>query len=307
MSRGREGGFTLIEMSIVLVIIGLIVGGVLTGQSLIAAAGVRAQITQIEKFNTAAATFQGKYGYLPGDIPAGPAALFGFASRGQYAGEGDGNGLIEGNTGNCSGCNNGGGVVGETSMFWVDLSTAHLIDGGFSLATSTTDTEHTNNVSQWLPQAKVNSSDYIYVAGFSGINRFYIGTQISFTTGYVMQGGGLEECASPLQGICYTLTVQQAYTIDSKIDDGKPGAGRVRAELIAPYPQWAGDAVFNLLGDDGVSTAVKDGAYVWANAPTSYTCMDNGNVAGTNFNYSLSQNNGAGVNCDLSFKMQAGD
>jgi prepilin-type N-terminal cleavage/methylation domain-containing protein len=45
-------GFTLIELSIVLVIIGLIVGGVLVGQDLVKAAGVRATISQIEKFNT---------------------------------------------------------------------------------------------------------------------------------------------------------------------------------------------------------------------------------------------------------------
>lgn len=80
-------GFTLIELSIVLVIIGLIVGGVLVGQSLINAAAVRAQVTQIEKFNSVVNTFYGKYGYLPGDLPAGPAAQFGFASRGSYAGE----------------------------------------------------------------------------------------------------------------------------------------------------------------------------------------------------------------------------
>ena len=53
--------FTLIEMSIVLVIIGLIVGGVLVGQDLIRAAYVRAQVSQIEKFNTALNTFYGKY------------------------------------------------------------------------------------------------------------------------------------------------------------------------------------------------------------------------------------------------------
>jgi prepilin-type N-terminal cleavage/methylation domain-containing protein len=39
--QNRCGGFTLIELSIVLVIIGLIVGGVLTGQNLIAAAGIQ--------------------------------------------------------------------------------------------------------------------------------------------------------------------------------------------------------------------------------------------------------------------------
>src|ERR1039458_9134105 len=89
-------GFTLIELSVVLVIIGLIVGSVLVGQSLISAAGVRATIAQIEKYNTAANTFREKYGYLPGDIKDPDASSFGLAARGQYAGEGDDNGVIEG-------------------------------------------------------------------------------------------------------------------------------------------------------------------------------------------------------------------
>lgn len=45
----NQSGFTLIELSIVLVIIGLIVGGVLVGRDLIKAAEVRAQVSQIEK------------------------------------------------------------------------------------------------------------------------------------------------------------------------------------------------------------------------------------------------------------------
>ncbi len=45
-----------------LVIIGLIIGGVLVGQDLIRAAEVRAQISQIEKYNTGVETFYGKYG-----------------------------------------------------------------------------------------------------------------------------------------------------------------------------------------------------------------------------------------------------
>src|SRR5450432_727787 len=66
-SRAAESGFTLIELSIVLVIIGLIIGGVLVGQDLIKAAEIRGQITQIEKYNTAVNTFRGKYNCLPGD------------------------------------------------------------------------------------------------------------------------------------------------------------------------------------------------------------------------------------------------
>src|ERR1700735_2969244 len=98
-----QRGFTLIELSIVLVIIGLIVGGVLVGQDLIRAADVRAQISQIEKYQTAVNTFRGKYGYLPGDIKDPDASSFGFQPRGPYAGEGDGNGILEGNENNASG------------------------------------------------------------------------------------------------------------------------------------------------------------------------------------------------------------
>src|ERR1700691_6571160 len=76
--RSGRGGFTLIEMSIVLVVIGFVVGGVLVGQDLIRAAYIRAQITQIEKFNTAVNTFYGKYQALPGDMNISTATAFQF-------------------------------------------------------------------------------------------------------------------------------------------------------------------------------------------------------------------------------------
>src|ERR1700756_2788750 len=112
ISTTAKSGFTLIEMSIVLVIIGLIIGGILTGQDLINAAAIRAQISQIEKYNTAVNTFYGKYGYLPGDIPDPQASSFGFSPRGTLTGQGDGNGIIEGNTG--CGLASGPTQAGET-------------------------------------------------------------------------------------------------------------------------------------------------------------------------------------------------
>src|SRR5580700_6487564 len=94
-------GFTLIEMSIVLVIIGLIVGGVLVGQSLINAAAVRAQVSQIEQLKSATMTFKAKYDNLPGDISPTHLTQFGLTAPGfitdpsRYE-----NGFIDGPTSN---------------------------------------------------------------------------------------------------------------------------------------------------------------------------------------------------------------
>lgn len=60
-------GFTLIEISIVLVIIGLLSGGVLAGRELIRSAQIRKQITELKSYDLAVNAFQLKYNCLPGD------------------------------------------------------------------------------------------------------------------------------------------------------------------------------------------------------------------------------------------------
>ncbi len=73
----KKSGFTLIELSIVLVIIGLIIGGVLVGKDLIKAAEIRSTIGQYEKYKTAVNTFKLKYSGLPGDLLSTNALSFG--------------------------------------------------------------------------------------------------------------------------------------------------------------------------------------------------------------------------------------
>jgi prepilin-type N-terminal cleavage/methylation domain-containing protein len=68
----KKKGFTLVELSIVLVIIGLLIGGILVGQSLIESAKIKAVIKQISQYDIAMSTFITKYNQLPGD-----ATIFG--------------------------------------------------------------------------------------------------------------------------------------------------------------------------------------------------------------------------------------
>lgn len=66
---GKHKGFTLIEIAIVLVIIGLLLGGVLQGQQLIENSRVKQAVNQFQGISTATFSYQDRYGKLPGDDP----------------------------------------------------------------------------------------------------------------------------------------------------------------------------------------------------------------------------------------------
>ena len=62
-------GFSIVELSIVLVIIGLLIGAVLAGKELIRQSKIQSVIKEANLYKTAIATFYLKYDALPGDMP----------------------------------------------------------------------------------------------------------------------------------------------------------------------------------------------------------------------------------------------
>jgi len=292
-------GFTLIEISIVLVIIGLITGGILVGQDLIAAATVRAQITQMEKYNAAVNTFRGKYGYLPGDIPDPTATQYGFNPRGPFPGEGDGNGVIQGldNSNATANFDNQVGS-GESVAFWVDLSTSRLIPDGLNIGAPTlVGSAYTATlplVGLYLPAAKIGAGNYVYVwsGGYTPMSGMHQGDGRNYF--------GLSAVNTLFDGeanATATIRVVQAYNIDIKIDDGLPQLGRVQA---AYFDNTGGDPELQWAGTGGAHCIA--GGTTWSKSATS--CFDNNGSPGVVTNYSISQNNGTGLNCALSFRFQ---
>jgi prepilin-type N-terminal cleavage/methylation domain-containing protein len=87
--RSRSRGFTLVEISIVLVIIGLILGGILNAQSVIRNAQTKDSIKALNDMAAAARQFQDRYGMWPGDYSNGVLSL------GATCANGSGNGKID--------------------------------------------------------------------------------------------------------------------------------------------------------------------------------------------------------------------
>lgn len=235
---GVTAGFTLIEMTIVMLIIALLVGSVIVGIDLINAAAIRGQIDQIQQYNAAVASFRLRFNCLPGDCPT--ATTFGFPARGTWPGQGDGNGLIEGvyqATGKADECFVEG--AGEDVLFWVDLSQAGLIKGTFNTATANSFPDGATvtgptAIAKYFPRARLglNNSIFVNCGGVSDKdhNNYYTisqVTQINATgTGGLLSNPG--------------ITVQQAYAIDTKIDDGLPVSGAVTVLFINNYKQrWS--------------------------------------------------------------------
>ncbi len=315
-------GFTLIELSIVLIIVGLLVGGILVGKDLIDSAAVRAQVSQIENYRTVVNAFRDKYGYLPGDIPDPAATSIGLKARGTNTGEGDGNGLIQSScvvpTVGCPWATNftyhylgilqEPGNASETTLFWSDLSLAKLIPENFTNPTTAVSINEATApaLQDYFPRGKISKTYILVWSGgitaantsplqSDGINYFSLGglNTVIKNSGWAYQGA--------------QLTVLQAFDIDNKIDDGKPQSGKVSAFVPSNgIVIWSsGSASWNVhcpcyvMSSGASSGSPNYGPTTTATSFATTNCYDNNGVVGDQ-KYQLT--NAILQNCALSFK-----
>lgn len=134
----KQNGFTLIEIAIVLVIIGLLLGGVLKGQELIQSARVRNLISQQDGIKAAYFGFLDRYRALPGDYNQATTNITGATVNGNN------NGQIQSTS--------GGGTIDEHIAVWEHLSKAGFINGSYTYAAGaeTTASAPTNPYARYL-------------------------------------------------------------------------------------------------------------------------------------------------------------
>ncbi len=196
MRNLSQKGFTLIELSIVLLIISLITGGIIAGRSLVHSARLTSVIDDVNKYQTAVRAFELEYNALPGDFDKATK----FWPGQTYSG--DGNGQINGTV---------SGVTTEQRVFFEHLSLAGVVEGSFSsTATMEIGISHPKTAFEGATfQTAFISRELMFSFAAPNTNPentlFYMKTTTNANS----------------------LSPVDAYTIDLKLDDGMPGTGKM--------------------------------------------------------------------------------
>ncbi len=237
----RTKGFSLVELSIVLVVIGLLIGGVLAGQAVIRAAQLRAVGNDLNSYVVSAYQFRDKYSAFPGDVVN--ATLYWGADDG---GDGIGTDCRDDTDDGLETCNgNGDGVFNswgaysyEQSRFWQHLSNEGLIEGryngrhyGHAVIGQNAPRSRLQNVTARLGSGPTD----IDADGGPGLNNS-INYYDYFNYGnFVFYGRKPQSTWNPHAPFA---TATEAWNIDTKFDDGKPGTGNWLSYKAGGTASW---------------------------------------------------------------------
>lgn len=226
MNKNGSNGFTLIELAIALMVIGLLIGGVLKGQELIQNARVTQVVRQVDSYRTAVMMFRSTYGGWPGDF-RNPARVPGCTTAPCNT-PGNGNGIID----PVGGAQVWSGIASarpfwnaqsENRNFWRHLYLAGIITGVSSVNGDSTPFAWGHE----YPAAPIDGLGFV-VGSVNWQAR----------NGLSLVREGVDAPA---------MHARAAASIDRKMDDGKPnysGDVRVTDDRYAGYA-WANNCTVN--------------------------------------------------------------
>lgn len=213
-----EKGFTLVELAVVMIIIGLLIGGVLKGQELIKSAKVTSTISQVKGIDAATSTFQDIYAALPGDLRGADTRLPGCTTNvcGATNAVDLGNGRVSASGTNAPFVSTDNS---EARAFFAQLASADLLSGVSPSDVAIADDAFSQN----YPQAPVGGGWYAStVIAEADLPGDLDGNVTDFRSGlYIMHQQLPNDVATQASN---ALTMQR---IDRKIDDGNPLSGSV--------------------------------------------------------------------------------
>ncbi len=218
---GMSKGFTLVELAIVLVVVGLLVAGVLAGQDIIETARRVKLIREVNDYTLAIKTFQLKFNYLPGDMPNADSFF-------DVIGNGNGDEMIS----VVPDAGFGPAVSAEDTFAWNHMSKAGVVNSAYSGETNLIEPYYSENnipkstayegVFIWLSDGSTSADGpMIYAQDFTLVDP-------NSATNCLVIGGNNSQDAGGNYPTEAKLKVSSAYSIDTKLDDGKARQGSVR-------------------------------------------------------------------------------
>jgi len=196
----KNNGFTLLELSIVIVIIGLIVAGISAGQSLVRQAGLRSVSTDIANFQAAKNSFKLAYDAKPGDMDNAFDYWGTDCAATDVLCNGDGYNRVE-------------HLSQEMFRAWQHLSLADIISGSY---TGTSDGIYSVIAGLNAPASDIGTGAYSMWYSTSAPPWDYIGDMM--VLGAQITSGGPDNAL---------FTVAEMQSLDSKTDDGDVYSGRI--------------------------------------------------------------------------------